>query len=220
MPRRRPPAIPDPSRTGLAVLTVIATVAMGCADPAAIQPGDIRTYRAALPIEPSPRPGPPGRVAAGITYATPDGWTDRGPSGMRLATLAFSDPLGSQEVTIIRAAGSPEANVARWWGQLDPSASPAETASRTSVTLGAADRVTVGDTEGLIVLLQSTDQGDASSDSSAGGDPEAEVILGGMIPGGATSVFVKFKGPAAAARRAREDFTRLVASIRQQVAAD
>lgn len=125
---------------------------------------------------------------------------------MRLATLVVADPLGEQEVTISRAAGSPEANVSRWWGQLEPTASPEETASRTAATLAAAERVAVGDGEALVVSLEPT----AAED-------DAEVILGGIIPlDGPTAVFVKFKGPAAAAMRVREDFVRLVSSIRRK----
>lgn len=158
-----------------------------------------------------------GRVVPAITYTPPAGWTDRGRSGMRLATLLFDDPLGTQEVTIIRAAGSPEANVARWLGQIDPAASAAAKAARTSAALDAAERVPVGDSEGLIVLLEAAAQADAKQATTE----SADAILAGMIPlDGSSAVFVKFQGPAAAARRARESFTRLVSSIRWQDAAE
>ncbi len=227
MPSRRHFVIGRQTRFPLATLTVFVAAAAGCADPATIQPGDIRSYRAAKPAEPPATAPVSDRVAPAITYTLPDGWTDRGRSGMRLATLLFDDPLGAQEVSIIRAAGSPEANVARWWGQIDPTASPAENAARTSAALAAAERIPVGGSEGLIVLLQAGGRAEAGADRSTdvGGEQaaaeSAEVILGGMIPiDGSAAVFVKFKGPAAAAQRARERFIRLVSSIRWQDAAE
>jgi len=207
------------------ILTALASLAAalaGCGDPAAIRPGDIRTYRAAKPAEP-PTPPAAGQASAAIAYTVPAGWTDRGRSGMRLATLLFDDPLGSQEVTIIRAAGSPAANVARWWGQIDPAASPADNAARTAAALEAAERIPVGDAEGLIVLLRAEPQADApaAAGTEQAAAESADVILGGMIPiDGSSAVFVKFKGPAAAARRARENFVRLVSSVRWQDAAE
>jgi len=221
MLRRRHSAIGLPTRSALAGLAALVMAAGGCADPAAIRPGDIRSYQAAKPAEP-PTAEPPaarvsGRVVPAITYTPPAGWTDRGRSGMRLATLLFDDPLGTQEVTIIRAAGSPEANVARWLGQIDPAASAAAKAARTSAALDAAERVPVGDSEGLIVLLEAAAQADAKQAATE----SADAILAGMIPlDGSSAVFVKFQGPAAAARRARESFTRLVSSIRWQDAAE
>jgi hypothetical protein len=221
MLRRRHSAIGLPTRSALAGLAALVMAAGGCADPAAIRPGDIRSYQAAKPAEP-PTAEPPaarvsGRVVPAITYTPPAGWTDRGRSGMRLATLLFDDPLGTQEVTIIRAAGSPEANVARWLGQIDPAASAAAKAARTSAALDAAERVPVGDSEGLIVLLEAAAQADAQQATTE----SADAILAGMIPlDGSSAVFVKFQGPAAAARRARESFTRLVSSIRWQDAAE
>ena len=221
MLRRRHSAIGLPTRSALAGLAALVMAAGGCADPAAIRPGDIRSYQAAKPAEP-PTAEPTaarvsGRVVPAITYTPPAGWTDRGRSGMRLATLLFDDPLGTQEVTIIRAAGSPEANVARWLGQIDPAASAAAKAARTSAALDAAERVPVGDSEGLIVLLEAAAQADAQQATTE----SADAILAGMIPlDGSSAVFVKFQGPAAAARRARESFTRLVSSIRWQDAAE
>jgi len=226
MLRRRHLAIGLPTRVALAAVAALVAAAGGCSDPAAIRPGDIRSYRAAKPVEPPSVPAA-GSVAPTITYTPPDGWTDRGRSGMRLATLVFDDPLGAQEVTIIRAAGSPEANVARWWGQIDPAASPAENAARTSATLDAAQRIPVGDSEGLIVLLAADPPADGEPDTPPDADAQqadaasADVILGGMIPiDDSAAVFVKFKGPAAAARRARERFIRLVSSIRWHDAAE
>lgn len=54
-----------------------------------------------------------------LRWQTPDGWTSRGASGMRLATLTAVD--SGAECTIVRlgaGAGGARANVIRWLGQL------------------------------------------------------------------------------------------------------
>jgi hypothetical protein len=50
---------------------------------------------------------------------------------------------------------------------------------------------------------------------AAKADAEGEAILGAAIPlDGNRSLFVKFKGPAAVARRERDNFIRFVSSLR------
>ena len=125
---------------------------------------------------------------------------------MRLATLAIGEPGDGHEVTVIPAAGTLEANVSRWAGQLDPAADSATLAERTTAALAAAEAVEVDGVKATIVLLAS----EAGPDSS--GD---EAILGATVPlDDRSSLFVKFKGPAELARRERDNFVRFVSSIR------
>ena len=184
-----------------------------CDDPTGIRPGDIRVYEAAKePIAAAPtaesqaaaEPKPAGGLA--LRYDTPPGWTDRGASGMRLASLAIGAPSDGHEVTVIPAAGTLEANVSRWIGQLDSNAAEAALVERTKSALAAAETVDVDGTKATIVLL-------ASGGETAGTDEDA--ILGAAIPLDDTaSLFVKFKGPAEVARRERDNFVRFVSSIR------
>lgn len=184
----------------------------GCDDPGVIRPGDVRVYQAAKEPRPSSPPGSPAPVSAerkaGLTlrFEPPPGWTDQGASGMRLASLAIGDPSTGHEVTVIPAAGTLEANVSRWIGQLAPETAAATLAERTQAALAAAETIDVDGVKATIVVL------------SSGAEPEApgdEAILGAAIPlDDSASLFVKFKGPSEVARRERDNFVRFVSSIR------
>lgn len=192
----------------LAAAGTAALVAAGCSDPADIRPGDIRIYRipkaadTGLPAIAAPRAA---AASSDVRYDVPEGWSDRGASGMRLATLSIGDPIASHEVTVIPAAGTLESNVARWAGQLDPKADEAAREKAAAEAIASAERVDLDGTEATVVLLVGpSEEGD-----------DAEAILGAMIPvEGGSSLFVKFKGPAAVASRERENFLRFVSSIR------
>jgi hypothetical protein len=192
---------PAITRWGLFLLA-----AYGCNDPAALQPRDVRTYMApstqTTPAKAPPRPSADGRLS--LAYEVPDGWTDRGATGMRLATLAIGGGDREYEVTVIPAAGTLEANVSRWLGQLDASATPESLLEKTTRFLAAARKLPVGEIEATLVTLMEDTAKDAD-----------EVILGAMVPlDESASLFVKFKGPAEVARRELEAFSRFVSSIR------
>lgn len=209
---------------GFAGCAACLLTAAGCADPAAVQPGDIRTYTAARSAESSPaRPASPATAAAAprtagspgsrpgglrLRYEAPEGWTDRGGSGMRLATLVIGGAEQPHEVTVIPASGTLRANVDRWLGQLEPDAAAEALGPRAEAALEAAEKVAIGDVEASVVLL-------LDDAAAAGPDSEGEAILGAMIPlDDSASLFVKFKGPATVARRERDNFIRFVSSIR------
>jgi hypothetical protein len=177
----------------------------GCSDPTTPRAGDVRRYAVAKErLAPAPPRGPQPSGQLAIRYEPPAGWEDRGASGLRLATLAVGPSAEGQEVTVIPASGSLEANVARWLGQLDPAASPEALAERAAAALAEAEPVDIEGTRATVVALYGADEADAG-----------EAILAGVIPiDEAASLFVKFKGSAAVARRERENFTRFVSSIR------
>jgi hypothetical protein len=190
----------------VALLGWIFVASLGCSDSAALQPGDVRTYLApstpTTTVKATPRPSADGALA--LAYEVPDGWADLGATGMRLASLAIEEGDQKYEVTVIPAAGTLEANVSRWLGQLDGSAPPESLLERTTRVLAAAKTQPVGEAEATLVTLMD----EAAKDTD-------EVILGAMIPLDETaSLFVKFKGPAAVARREQEAFSRFVSSIR------
>lgn len=195
------------------VWVVVAGLGVSCRPAADIQPTDIRTYTvprspgAATPAAGTTTRGASGPLPSGpsgspaLAYDLPEGWRDKGASGMRLATLLTGpdNAADAAEITIIPASGSLEGNAARWQEQLTPGAGP----DRVAEAVERAEKVTVNGTEGTILLL--TD--DATENRQA--------ILAAMIPvDSSTSLFVKFKGPAALAGALREPFTAFVRSIR------
>ena len=196
-----------------AALVAVLALALpsGCGRSTDVRPGDIRTYTVARPAAPAaaapaaPRPTEP---RAAIRYEVPAGWSDRGASGMRLATLAIGDPAAGHEVTVIPASGTLRGNVDRWQGQLDAAASAADRAAAVDRALAGAENVDVDGTPATVVTL---------FDAAAAAAPDAagQAILGAMIPiDGTSALFVKFKGDAAVARREREAFVGFVASLR------
>lgn len=187
----------------------ILAAASGCGDPAAVQPGDVRRYEAPKPpVTQATRAEQPAASPGGLAvrYEPPSGWTDRGASGMRLATLVIGDAKNGHEVTVIPAAGTLKANLTRWLGQLDPAAAEAALAERTTAALAAAVPLEIDGTAATVVMLPAE-----AAQADAGG----EAILGAAIPlDESRSLFVKFKGPAAVARRERDNFMKFVSSLR------
>lgn len=202
-----------------AVVPWLTLLAIGCNDASSIQPGDVRMYAVPRPPETAPAsPAPPVSPAPRATglrlrYEPPDGWTDRGASGMRLATLLVSDNDKTHEVTVIPASGTLQANVDRWMGQLEPGTpeepgTPQRAVNRGAEAVASGEKVATGDVEATVVLL-------LDEAAAAGPDADGEAILAAMIPvDEVKSLFVKFKGPAAIARRERDSFRRFVSSIR------
>jgi len=192
------------------VLAFIAGLNASCRPSADIQPNDLRTYtvpRQASPAGPAQSAARPSAIPAAppgspvLEYELPEGWTDMGSSGMRLATLR-TGPDGAAdagEITIIPASGTLQGNATRWQEQLTPGASE----ERVSRAIEEGEKLDVNGRESTILLL---------FDEAA---ENQQAILAAMIPfDGSTSLFVKFKGPAAVARTLREPFTAFVRSIR------
>jgi hypothetical protein len=207
-------------------LVALAAVAVGCEPATTIRSGDIRTYTVPKDAEPEaiaspssasgpavapslPGPTSAGPASAPLRYEVPEGWSDAGGSGMRLATLLIGAAADKHEVTIIPASGSLAGNVERWQGQLDAAADAADLKARAAAAIAAAESVDVAGTPATLVMLR---------DAEARADPaRGQAILGAMIPlGGERALFVKFKGDSAVADRERERFARFVSSIRWQ----
>jgi hypothetical protein len=221
IPRSRSVIATSPACVIAAVMAAVPWL-VGCQESVAVLPGDVRQYtipRPARVVRTAPDgasaasgAGPSsGRESAGglrLRYDVPDGWTDRGAGGLRLATLVIGEPAGADEVTVIPAAGTLASNVARWQGQLEPDQEPAVAESVAREAIDAADTIDVNGVPATVVLLL---------DEAARTAPEADgqAILAAMIPLDDTaSLFVKFKGAAAVARRERERFGEFVTSIR------
>jgi hypothetical protein len=151
----------------LAAAVIAATIAAGCSGCSrgtSVLPGDIRSYTVSKQAEPAPIAASPGDVPtkpAPVRYDVPEGWTDGGASGIRLATLLIGDPAGQREVTIIPASGTLEGNVARWQGQLDAGGDPDDLASRAAAAIEAAESVDVDGRPAKVVLLRDAAAGQA-----------------------------------------------------------
>ena len=203
-----------PARLTAVLACCCGGLAVGCARDADVRPGDVRTYTVprppARPLAEAPaateRPTPGGVGAERLRYEVPEGWTDRGGAGMRLATLAIGDPAEGHEVTVIPASGTLRGNVERWHGQLNPQAGPEARQQVVDAALAGAETIPAGPLTATVVMLTQP----AETDTGA-----AQAILGAMIPLDDTgALFVKFKGDAVVARRERETFIRFVSSIR------
>lgn len=192
---------------------IVTGLTVSCRPAADIQPNDLRTYtvpRKASPTQTAAAPSVapqtdtmPAATAGGpeLAYDLPAGWTDKGASGMRLATLRTGpdDATDAGEITIIPASGTLQGNATRWQEQLTPGANP----ERVARAIEESEKVSVNGAESTILLLL----------DDAGENQQA--ILAAMIPlDAATSLFVKFKGPATVARTLRDPFTAFVRSIR------
>lgn len=191
-----------------------ALAAAGCGDTSGIRPDDIRTYVVPRALEPpavtAAAPVPP--AAAGglrLSYAVPEGWSDLGADGMRLATLAIGAAAAGRKVTVIPASGSLRDNLDRWHGQLEPAADASARDAAVEASLAAAETVAVGSRTATVVMLP-----DAAA--SRAGDA-GRAILGAVIPlDDSRSLFVKYLGDAAVARHERERFVDFVKSLRWQ----
>lgn len=194
-------------------LVLVASAVAGCRPAAEVRPDDIRSYVVPKNAEPvlvaaGPAAGPSAGTGGGaaetapLRYEVPDGWTDAGASGMRLATLLIGAPEDKREVTVIPASGTLASNVTRWQKQLDPDADAAAVDAKSSAAIAAAETIDVDGTPATVVLLR-------------GGADDGEAILGAMLPvEDAAALFVKFRGGAEVALRERERFSRFVSSLR------
>ncbi len=133
-----------------------------------------------------------------LGWAVPAGWEDRGPSGIRIATLVVE----GQECTILSFpgdVGGDEANIRRWLGQINQSP-PDDAVVR---LLGSASQhVTRGGFDARIYDF---------ADILPSGAPLS--TMAAMVPVGEQTVFVKFTGETAVLARQKEAFMALVLSL-------
>ncbi|MCU0655609.1 MAG: hypothetical protein MUF64_10055 [Polyangiaceae bacterium] len=194
--RKDPPATPEPE--------------------AAPRPSAVARPKDQLP--PGHPPIPPGSQGAAmgahgtsapepgaLTWTAPPRWASApNPSTMRLATYkipkAGKDPEDA-ELSISRAGGSTEANLQRWVGQF-------EGASK--------DSRNVRKIEGLTVTT--IEVSGAYAGGMMGGAPskkEGWALLGAVIETPGSSYFFKMTGPKATVEGARDEFHKMLDSIKQ-----
>jgi hypothetical protein len=143
---------------------------------------------------------------AALTWTVPAGWKQApNPNPMRLATFHASGGTGDDvaEVSIARAGGSPEANIARWVGQFEGASSPKRN-----------DRKIRG-LDVAIVEVSGTYSAGAMQMAGAPAAPHPAWTLVGAIaqPPDGSTYFFKLLGPSAKVRDARPSFDAFVASL-------
>jgi hypothetical protein len=125
---------------------------------------------------------------------------------MRLASFQVGgDPAAGDGSIVVLAgeAGSLDANVRRWVGQVNPSMS-AEEATR--IVLDRHDPFeTAGGQEGVLLDLTLVMDRD---------EPDAKAMLVGVIPRGQATVFVKLTAPVDTLAAEREAFLQLCRSVK------
>ncbi len=140
---------------------------------------------------------PPGARGRALAWTLPEGWSQRAGGTMRFATLTppVAGRVDASVVVLPGPAGGELANVNRWRGQigLEPLGEAALPGARTVLRTRA----------GPVAVY----------DFTSGGSPPNRLVAGLTVVAGNTW-FVKITGEAAAVGAAREDFMKLLRSLR------
>lgn len=149
----------------------------------------------------------PPQESNNLSWDVPQGWKQEPGEGMRLASFRLlSDPqaIDCSIVSLGGIAGSIEANLGRWLGQLglqtsDDNLRTLITAAQILKTKDGLD-ITVFD----FTALQSQ------------GNPSDKSMLAAMISLDKTTVFIKMTGPMGPVKQHKDDFLKLLRSIVRQ----
>jgi len=188
-----------PYRTSLWATLVVA-VAAGCSREdvthsrvAKPQPAAPATMPTSAPAEALPLPARDG----GLRWTLPAGWSEAAGGQMRYATLRapVAGRIDTSVVVLPGPAGGELANVNRWRSQIG--LPPLEEGA-----LGKA-RTTVKTKAGPIKVYDFTSTG-----------PVPSRVVAGLTEAKGNTWFVKMTGDAAAVSAAREDFMKLLGSLR------
>jgi len=145
----------------------------------------------------------PAANSSPLKYEVPNGWVDRGASGMRLLTLVIGEtptpPTSANEVTVIPASGDLPSNVRRWQEQLSPAVDE-------SVVNSAIEKAIITKVDGVETkIVHLTDKPE---------QPQ-QAILAAIIPmDEQSSLFIKYKGDAQTAEAEKQNFIKFVESVR------
>ena len=142
--------------------------------------------------------------AAALTWSAPTGWNVLpNPSTMRLATYRIPRAAGDTEDTdlsVVRAGGTPEANIERWVGQFDNAGKDVRT-----VKLVHGLKVTIVEVKGAFL------GGGMTADNTPSSHP-GWALLGAIVEARDMPYFFKMTGPAKSVAAARPAFDALIAS--------
>jgi len=140
-----------------------------------------------------------------ITWTPPSAWTvASNPSTMRLATYRVPRAAGDTEDTelsVVRAGGSPEANIERWIGQFD-NAGKDTRASKTVRGMSVTE-----------VEVHGTFMGGGMAMGAAAGSHPGWALIGAIVQTAGEPYFFKMTGPTRSVSAARPAFDALLASV-------
>lgn len=141
-----------------------------------------------------------GSAPGALKYAVPEGWTDEGASGMRLASLSIGDQTECYVIRLGGDGGGLAGNVNRWRGQLglDPLDGQA-VASLPKVACLGTD-ATLFDAEGSYSGMNGEALGSAR-------------MLGALVFMGDVSYFIKLVGPSDVVAANIEPFKAFLSSL-------
>jgi hypothetical protein len=195
------------ARRGNLVVRVVKSatwtaVAVAIAGSAGCSRDDVTHFRVPketqLAAAPSPSEGPPARPSQrGLRWTLPKGWTEAAGGSMRFATLKppVAGKIDASVVVLPGPAGGELANVNRWRGQIGLPAIDDAALARA--------RKTMKTQAGQLKVY------DFSSEAA----PRSRV-LAGLTESAGDTWFVKMTGDADAVGAARDDFMKLLGSLR------
>lgn len=153
------------------------------------------------PAHPMSAPAPPGEAPV-ITWVAPPNWQSApNPSPMRLATYRIPHAAGDNEdgeLSVTRAGGTAEANIQRWIGQFDGSA----TSSR--------DTKTVSGFKVTLVSVKGAFLGGGMMQGAPPSPRPSWALLGAIVETPGSSYFFKLVGPASTLNAARAPFNSMI----------
>jgi hypothetical protein len=148
-------------------------------------------------------PRAPTKAEPRVAWTTPEGWTERPATGMRLATFVPAAHEDVECTLFVMSAGGLVENVNLWREQMGAEAlSEAEVAALPTVKVLGQDAP--------LVEVRGSFMG------KRGREIEDATLLGLICPLEGRNVFVKMVGPAEVVEAERERFLALVASLRVQ----
>ncbi|HSB35549.1 MAG TPA: hypothetical protein VLH41_01660 [Thermoanaerobaculia bacterium] len=151
-------------------------------------------------------------AAGGLSWTLPKGWTAAPGSSMRVATYRVPAAKGDKkdgEVAVFffgpGQGGSIDANVQRWFSQLDPEPGSKKPSS---------GKTTVGTIPVTVVEAEGTYTGGMGMGAASTGPEKGFALLGAIAEGKQGAVFFKLTGPKKTVAAAQKEFDALVKSLR------
>jgi hypothetical protein len=156
---------------------------------------------------------PASAAPAPLQWKAPDGWTDAGTKGIRLANFT-AGPAGEAEcyVTILSGTGGGVAmNVNRWRAQFG-------LADATEQEIAALPKINVLGSEAVLVDVEGKLDGQSDGVHAAGDSKDAYRLLGAIAVRPNDAVFVKMTGPSAVVAAERDKFVAFAGSLNDAAA--
>jgi hypothetical protein len=169
------------------------------------------SHASSAPVAPA-APAASANTAGGLTWTVPKDWTAGPGSAMRVATYRVPHAPGDKEDGEVAVfyfgpgqGGSVDANVERWFAQMDPEPG-AKKPARSQTKVGAIP-VTLCSAEG-------TYSGGMVGGGASAGKKPGFALTGAIAEGKAGAVFFKLTGPKKTVAAAQKEFDALVKSLK------